>query len=174
MFYVYALVDPRDGKPFYVGKGKGKRVEQHEQEARCGRVSRKCERIRAIWSVGLRVIRDIRAEFADEKLAYCEECRLIEEIGLESLTNVYIGGGGGFSKRRGWSETAVRKLAPKLLWFLSEYKRCGNFCVYGLREFDVSADLNQVVANIRKDIGAVSLFLLLKEARDGFAQKSPA
>lgn len=28
-FYVYALVDPRDKKIFYVGKGSGDRVFQH-------------------------------------------------------------------------------------------------------------------------------------------------
>lgn len=31
--YVYALVDPRDNKIFYVGKGRGNRVFQHAQEA---------------------------------------------------------------------------------------------------------------------------------------------
>lgn len=32
--YVYALVDPRDNKIFYVGKGRGNRVFQHAQEAK--------------------------------------------------------------------------------------------------------------------------------------------
>ena len=31
-YYVYALVDPRDNKIFYVGKGKGDRVFQHAEE----------------------------------------------------------------------------------------------------------------------------------------------
>ena len=29
MFYVYRLVDPRNGETFYVGKGVGNRVFQH-------------------------------------------------------------------------------------------------------------------------------------------------
>ncbi|MDH7791999.1 LEM-3-like GIY-YIG domain-containing protein [Ochrobactrum sp. AN78] len=30
--YVYRLIDPRDGKTFYVGKGRGDRVFQHVKE----------------------------------------------------------------------------------------------------------------------------------------------
>jgi hypothetical protein len=36
MFYVYELIDPRDGKVFYVGKGKGERAWQHEIDVRRG------------------------------------------------------------------------------------------------------------------------------------------
>ena len=32
-YYVYMLIDPRDGKPFYVGKGKENRVFQHIEDA---------------------------------------------------------------------------------------------------------------------------------------------
>ncbi len=32
-FYVYALVDPRDKKIFYVGKGSGDRVFQHAEDS---------------------------------------------------------------------------------------------------------------------------------------------
>ncbi len=33
-YYVYMLVDPRNSKPFYVGKGKGNRVFQHIEDAK--------------------------------------------------------------------------------------------------------------------------------------------
>ena len=29
MYYVYALIDPRNNKPFYIGKGKDNRAESH-------------------------------------------------------------------------------------------------------------------------------------------------
>jgi hypothetical protein len=31
-YYVYLLIDPRDGKVFYVGKGKGERCLQHSSK----------------------------------------------------------------------------------------------------------------------------------------------
>lgn len=94
-YYVYELRDPRDGSTFYVGKGKGGRINCHEREARAGRQSRKCERIRQIEAAGLSVVKAKVARFDDEQEAYDSEARLIEQYGLASLTNVLSGGGVG-------------------------------------------------------------------------------
>lgn len=40
-FFVYDLIDQRDGGVFYVGKGKGNRPFHHEREALAGKRSRK-------------------------------------------------------------------------------------------------------------------------------------
>lgn len=99
-FYVYELVDPRDGAVFYVGKGKGPRMHQHEKEARAGRSGRKAEKIREIEASGLSVIKRKVATFGNAADALRREAELINEYGLASLTNVMPGGAGAvkFSK----------------------------------------------------------------------------
>jgi hypothetical protein len=94
MFYVYRLIDPRDGKTFYIGKGKAKRLEAHEREARKGVLSKKCNKIRSITDAGLTVQKEIVREFKREDAAYRFEKKLIAESGLENLTNIEPGGRG--------------------------------------------------------------------------------
>lgn len=89
-FYVYELVDPRDGAVFYVGKGQGKRVRQHVRDAARGRIgnSAKHARIAAILAAGAKPQELIVATFDDEDDALEHEADLIQRYGLENLTNM--------------------------------------------------------------------------------------
>ena len=92
IWYVYELIDPRNGQVFYVGKGKGDRINSHETDAKTGYPSFKCNKIRSIWADGHQIVKQKVATFWDEDAAYeCEEAR-IQEIGLNALTNVMGGG----------------------------------------------------------------------------------
>lgn len=98
-WYVYELVNPIDGKTFYVGKGSGNRVHQHEKDARKGVCSKKCNKIKYIWSQGFEILKRENAVFWDEQAAYDHETDLISEIGLSNLTNIMPGGQGAFERR---------------------------------------------------------------------------
>ena len=84
-YYVYELIDPRDDTVFYVGKGTGYRIDHHEAEARRGKQSRKCDRIRAIHDAGRYVRKRKVAFYADEDAAYLAEWILMQSY--EDLTN---------------------------------------------------------------------------------------
>lgn len=92
-FYVYELFDPRTEIVFYVGKGTRSRIDDHEIEARKGRISRKCDMIRLIESAGHSIGKRIVRSFEDEQAAYDFEADLIDEYGLSNLTNIIPGGG---------------------------------------------------------------------------------
>jgi len=84
-YYVYELIDPRNNKVFYVGKGKGKRVFEHEKEAIKGSMHRKCVLIREILNSNLKVINKIVKYFDEEQKAYDYEVKLISKIGLSCI-----------------------------------------------------------------------------------------
>lgn len=92
-FYVYHLIDPRSDEVFYVGKGCGNRINQHETEAKKGSDHPKCDVIRAIWADGHEVKRVKVQTFKDEQAAYDYEAAEVARIGLENLTNQQYGGG---------------------------------------------------------------------------------
>lgn len=91
-YYVYELIDPRDGSVFYVGKGKGKRCHQHMKEAAKGAVGRKADVIREIWNDGLEVTVKVIKRFGSEDAAFAFEKRRIAHHGLHTLTNIASGG----------------------------------------------------------------------------------
>lgn len=76
--YCYALLD--DGRPFYVGKGRRRRMYQHAREARVGGEGAKCERIRAIWAEGRTLGYEVLGEYSSDRAALEAENQFLREI----------------------------------------------------------------------------------------------
>lgn len=94
--YVYALIDPRDGATFYIGKGTGRRMYQHEKDVKRGGGvnAAKCTRIGEILAAGMNVRHEILSKHATEALAYAAERDAI--AAHKALTNANAGGGGSW------------------------------------------------------------------------------
>jgi hypothetical protein len=93
VYYVYVLARP-DGRVFYVGKGKGRRIWDHDKEARKGHQCHKCNIIRKIWRQGGEVQRYTVLVTASEQEALDYECELIAQYGRKNLSNLTDGGEG--------------------------------------------------------------------------------
>jgi hypothetical protein len=92
-YYVYLLIDPRNGKPFYVGKGHGNRVNQHllgALETELDEV-KKIKTIHEIQRAGLEVDHVVLRHGLTEKEAFEIESALIDFIGMKNLTNLVSG-----------------------------------------------------------------------------------
>lgn len=82
--YVYLYSDPRDGKPFYVGKGIDNRAFSHLVDEAD---SKKVEMIRLLQSAGLEPkIEILRFGLTDDQ-ATLLEAAIIDLLGLNQLTN---------------------------------------------------------------------------------------
>lgn len=96
-FYVYMLVDPRNDKPFYIGKGKGRRAQTHLWKIPETRNVYKENKIAAIRECGLEPrIEYVAENIVDEDLAYEMEISLIKRYGRKGyehdgiLTNICL------------------------------------------------------------------------------------
>ena len=95
-YYVYGLIDPRDKKLFYIGKGTGNRVFNHEKESKTSPVSDKLKlkKITEIIESGYEVEKIIINSNLTEAEAYAAEAALINAFNYVSnigLTNISSG-----------------------------------------------------------------------------------
>ncbi|MGX2982737.1 LEM-3-like GIY-YIG domain-containing protein [Helicobacter sp. 23-1045] len=92
--YVYGLIDPRNGRYFYIGKGQGNRIFQHIKEAQnMGENAEKDKHkiINQIKQENLEVMHLILRHGLSAKEAEVVEATLIDFYGLEFLTNEQSG-----------------------------------------------------------------------------------
>lgn len=131
-YYVYVLMDPRkpgkfeyvlqrgkkvtfDFEPFYVGKGTGKRVDVHVNDARNTKhQSHKLNKIRKIESLGLQVLTKVSRPLSNQS-ALDYEYELVSTIGRMDfgdgpLTNLVDGGG----KATNMSPKSIAKRAKSI------------------------------------------------------------
>ena len=97
-YYVYALIDPRNDKVFYIGKGTKNRVFSHEKESDKAQdvETRKVEIIKEIESENLNVKRVILHYGLTEREAFVAEAALINLLKFTSsitLSNIVAGHG---------------------------------------------------------------------------------
>lgn len=97
MYYVYALIDPRNDMPFYIGKGTGKRAMTHLWDMSRSDNIHKENKIAAIREAGLEPRIEYLAEnIIDENFAYKMEEDLILRYGRKGyesygiLTNICL------------------------------------------------------------------------------------
>ena len=88
-YYVYLLIDPRDNKIFYVGKGTEDRVSQHEKEVNREIVITKKQKIlNDIYKSGMKEKRLVVGRFDTEQESFAVEAVLIHWVyGKDNLTN---------------------------------------------------------------------------------------
>ncbi|WP_167043546.1 hypothetical protein [Salinibacterium sp. ZJ454] len=89
-YYVYVYSDPRNSRPFYIGKGIGNRAFAHLNDTAD---NAKVTRIREIREAGHEPQIEILAFGLDETTAFKVEAAAIDLVGFENLTNRVVGHG---------------------------------------------------------------------------------
>lgn len=92
-YYIYLLIDPENNKVFYVGKGKGNRINQHLLGALNNKTheTEKIKKIRKIQNSGLEVKHVVLRHNLTQEEAFEVEGAVIDVLGKNNLTNIVKG-----------------------------------------------------------------------------------
>lgn len=173
-YYVYRLIDPRNGQTFYIGKGKGNRLYAHISDALKNyegksytseeedEVSEKIQQIREIKDAGLEVIHVIQRYGLTEKEALEVEAALIDCY--PGLTNIQS----GYSTDRGVNNADV--LQRDLSYEEFEEPNDLEYCIIKINNSYLD-DRNSVYERVRKhwrvNLDRVSKIPYVLAVRDG-------
>jgi len=100
-FYVYAYIDPRDGTPFYIGKGKGNRDQQHLFPSKMKQRQFLYNKLRKLIAQGIcPEVRRICENLSEEEALHYESFFIHalgrRNLGTGCLCNLTNGGDGPF------------------------------------------------------------------------------
>ncbi|HZD23981.1 MAG TPA: hypothetical protein VE569_11350 [Acidimicrobiia bacterium] len=112
-WYVYRLIDPRNGETFYVGKGRGNRVFAHiraEEGLEGDELNNKTKRIREIRLAGFEVAHVIHRHGMSEETAFEVEAALMDAY--PGLTNI-AGGVGSIDYGAMHAREIIRRYTAK-------------------------------------------------------------
>jgi hypothetical protein len=144
-YYVYELIDPRDLKVFYVGKGKDKRMYTHVSSVKCGVVPHKNRhlfyKIKQILNEGYNVIYKQIFFTDDNDEAYKREIERIKEIGIENLCNLI------YSSPR--SEESYKEFGEKMMGHITTEKTKQKIS-QSLKGHFMSEETKQKISNTKK------------------------
>ena len=106
-WYVYKLIDPRNDEIFYIGKGQKYRMYNHHYDVKKGKSPNNnyqlFRKIRDIIKDGYEIKYKKVYTTNNEIDAYDYERKLIEEIGIDNLCNLFEGRGGTYSGKKHWN-----------------------------------------------------------------------
>ena len=126
IYYVYVLIDPRTDQPFYVGKGRGKRVTSHYKQSILERDSNpfKVGKIKKLTALGFKPCWKILFETLDEAEAYKTENYYIKLWGRKYVDEkgILMNIAPGFENKKARSNSIRAQIRP-----VEQYDTSGKF-----------------------------------------------